>query len=392
MTRRRGAGEGSIYRRGDGRWVAEVPVGRGSRSKRARRYLYASSRAEVARRLAEALDALKHGISPLDDRLTVAAYLSDWLVSVRPTIRPRTWRSYEGHVRLWIVPSVGGFSLTRLGPAQVRKLLATVVAAGRKAATSERVHATLRAALGQAQRDGLVLRNVAELVAPPRVPQAEVRPLDAEQARLFVESIRGDRLEALYLSALGTGLRQGELLGLRWEEVDLDAAVLVVRHVLERRDGEYVLSEPKSGKTRVVPLPALIVTELREHRRRQAEEKLARRREWQEHKLVFTTATGRPLAGSTVTHALQRHLERAGLPRQRFHDFRHFAGTAIVAGTGDLRLAQEILGHSSPTLTANVYAHVLPEHRRRAARAIEDALNPAVPVTVPVKSGAPGLD
>jgi integrase len=244
MTTRRGAGEGSIYRRGDGRWVAEVPVGRGSRNKRARRYLYGSSRADVARRLAEALDALGHGISPPDDRLTVAAYLSDWLASVRPTIRPRTWRSYEAHVRLWIGPSVGPVPLTRLGPVHVRRLLAAVVGAGRKAATAERVHATLRAALGQAQRDGLVLRNVAELVAPPRVSQVEVRPLDAEQARLLVQSIHGDRLEALYLAALGTGLRQGELLGLRWEDVDLDAAVLIVRHVLERREGAYVLSVP----------------------------------------------------------------------------------------------------------------------------------------------------
>jgi integrase len=168
-------------------------------------------------------------------------------------------------------------------------------------------------------------------------------------------------------------------------DIDFATAVLNVRYELERREGQYVLAEPKSSRSRrPIPLPAIVVVALRDHRRRQAEEKLARRPEWQDHDLVFTTSVGRPLASSTVTHAFQRHLSRANLRRQRFYDLRHFAGTAIVSGTGDLRLAQEILGHSSPTLTANVYAHVLPEHRRRAAVAIDEALSDPVPVTVPV--------
>jgi integrase len=270
--------------------------------------------------------------------------------------------------------------------------MARVVQAGRSPATAVRVHSTLRAALSQAVRDGVLVRNVAALVEPPRTAQHQYQPLSASEARRLLDATAADRLGPLFATALGTGLRQGELLGLRWIDVDLDAAMLTVWHELERRDGEYVLAEPKSCRSRgrAVPLPHLVVEALRDLRRAQLEEKVAHRREWQDHGLVFTTPTGRPLASSTVTHALQRHLLAAGLPRQRFHDLRHFAGTAIVAGTADLRLAQEVLGHSTPTLTANVYAHVLPEHRRRASEALDRALSPTVPVSVPVQEAAEG--
>lgn len=193
------------------------------------------------------------------------------------------------------------------------------------------------------------------------------------------------RHRVLVALAGGTGLRQGEALGLRWEDVDLDGGWIRVVYELQRIDGEYVWSAPKSRRSRrTVPLPPQLVAMLREHRAAQLEEKLARRRSWSEHGLVFTTPLGRPLSGSSVTHHVQGVLKAAGLPRRDFYDLRHFYLTEVVARTGDLRLGQEVAGHSTPTLTANVYVDVAPEHLRRAAEAAEQVFSEAVPVTVPV--------
>jgi integrase len=221
----------------------------------------------------------------------------------------------------------------------------------------------------------MVTRNVAKLVDPPRVPRHEISPLTPEQARQLIEASEDDRHGALYLTALGTGLRQGELLGLRWADVDLDAGRLRVRHTLANVKGELTLLQPKTDRSRRnVMLPNAVVTELRAHRTRQKMERLVAGSRWVDSGHVFTTMVGKPMHGATVTRAFQAALKRAGLPDSRFHDLRHAAATFLLAQGMTLEDVKQLLGHSSIVLTSNTYGHVLEQRQRQVARAMDVVL------------------
>jgi integrase len=237
------------------------------------------------------------------------------------------------------------------------------------------VRGVLRRALNEALRWGLVARNVATLVQPPRVRRYEISPLDAEQAQRLLTAIRGDRLEALFSVALAVGLRQGEALGVRWQDVDLDAGVLRVRHALQAVDGQLMLVEPKTTRSRrTIQLPSLAVGALREHRARQSVERTLAGDAWTDQDFVFTSQLGRPLHGATVTHRFQQLLAAAGLPRQRFHDLRHGCATLLLAQGVSPRVVMDVLGHSAITLTLNTYSHVVPALQTEAARRMDAAL------------------
>jgi integrase len=241
------------------------------------------------------------------------------------------------------------------------------------------IRAVLRQALGQAERWAMVSRNVARIVEPPRVPRREVRSFSPDQARQFVDAIRGDRLEALYLVALGTGLRQGEILGLAWTDVDLVAATLTVRNALQRVNGKLELVEPKSATShRIVALPAFVAEGLRAHRTRQLTDRLLAGSHWHEDPrgLVFTTTVGTPMDGIAVTRRFQARLLSAGLPRQRFHDLRNACASLMLAQGVAPRVVMETLGHSQISLTLNTYSHVIPALGRAAAEQMDAMLGP----------------
>lgn len=209
------------------------------------------------------------------------------------------------------------------------------------------------------------------------MPRRPVTPLTADEARTFLDAIRGDRLQALYLVALGVGLRQGEILGLAWSDIDLAAGTLTVRHALQRVAGRLILVEPKSATShRVVALPGLVADVLRTHRLGQHGERLRAGTRWHQdpRQLVFTTTIGTPLDGITVTRRFQRLLMAAGLPRQRFHDLRHACATLLLAQGVAPRVVMETLGHSQISLTMNTYAHVSPGLGRSAADRMDELL------------------
>jgi integrase len=369
---KRGNNEGTIAKRSDGRWVAAVSLPAGKR-----KYLYARTRAEVATKLANAMKAAKDGVPLPNDRITVAKYLDDWLEAVKPTLRPRTFRSYSELVRLHLSPELGKVPLAQLTPQRVQTFLNKKFDAGLSPRRVQYMHAVLRAALSRALSWGMVARNVAKLVKPPRVAREEVQPFTPEQARAFLGAVAGDRLSALFTVALALGLRQGEALGLSWADVDLDAGTLRVRFALQRVDGEYSLTEPKSKQSRrTVNLPAVAITSLREHRVRQLEERLHAGPEWRETipGLVFTTPTGAPINGTWLTHHLGSVIARAGLPAQRFHDLRHCAASLLLAQNIPPRMVMEILGHSQISLTMNTYSHLFPAARKEAASAMDALL------------------
>ncbi|MHB1414616.1 MAG: site-specific integrase, partial [Chloroflexota bacterium] len=196
-----------------------------------------------------------------------------------------------------------------------------------------------------------------------------------EQARTVLQSIRGHRLEALYTVALVLGLRQGEALGLRWEDVDLEGGSLRVCQTLQRVDGTLRFAEPKTERSRrKISMPEMVARSLRQHRLHQVEERLMAGSKWQENGLVFTSTIGTPLDGTNVTHILHRLLEEAGLPRIRFHDLRHTCASLLLAEGIDLRVIMEVLGHSQISLTANTYAHIQDPLKRDAAAKLDAAL------------------
>jgi len=375
---RRGANEGSIRERADGRWEARAVL-TGPDGRRARRSMLGRTRAQVRDRLRDALRAEATGRPVPSDRLTLGAFLQQWLAeSVRPRTRPRTYTSYASAVRLHLEPGLGHVSLARLSPQQVQHFLNERSATGLSPRTVAIQRAVLRQALGQAERWGLVTRNVAKLVEPPRVPRRQVRPLSPEQARTFLDAIRGDRHEALYLVALGVGLRQGELLGLAWSDIDLNAGTLTVRQALQRVDGRLILVEPKSATShRVVALPALVLDALRAHRVRQLRERLLKGSRWHDdpRDLVFVSTIGTPLDGITVTRRFQALLKTAGLPHQRFHDLRHACASLLLAQGVAARVVMETLGHSQIALTLNTYSHVSPALGRAAAERMNELLD-----------------
>lgn len=371
---RRGPHEGSIYERADGRWAAVVHVGY-QNGRRVRRSFYAATRAEAAAKLLVAQRAAADGLPLPAARLTVAAYLGGWLAAKAPELRPATLRSYRGICKNHLVPALGRIRLAVLSPADVRRMLVAELAAGKSPRTVGYIRGVLRVALAQGVRDGLLPRNVAALAEPPRVPAYAATTLDPAQARTFLRSVADDRLAALYTVAVARGLRQGEALGLRWEEIDLDVGTLTVRAALQRVGGHLARVEPKSRtRCRTLPLPAFAVAALREHRRRQRQERLLAGSAWHETGYVFVTTIGTPLDGRKVTRELQAHLAAVGLPRLRFHDLRHSCASLLLAQGVNPRTVMELLGHSQVSLTLNLYSHVPAALTREAVDRLDTLL------------------
>ena len=374
-ARRRGHNEGSIYQRDDGRWVAAVDLGYVD-GKRKRKPIYGKTRAEVAHKLTTALKAKQDGLPLTGERQTVAAYLTTWLESVRPSVRARTWTRYEQTLRVHALPALGKLPLGKLGPQDLQQLYAARLAAGSAPATVLKLHAILHHALDQAARWGLVLRNVADLVDPPRVPRHEMHTLSAEQAAHFLRTAASERLEALYVLALATGMRQGELLALRWRDVDLEKGVLAVRGSLARHKGEgLVIGETKTGRVRQVALGRTAVDALRRHRAAQNVERLRLGSIWEDADLVFTNELGGPAdARNVLRRSFVPLLARAGLDSIRFHDLRHSAATLLLGQGMHPKIVAEMLGHSQIAVTLDLYSHVTPMMHRQAADALDTLL------------------
>jgi integrase len=308
--------------------------------------------------------------------LTVGEFLDQWLEEVaRPRVRPWTLAGYEVHVRLHLKPVIGSVQLDKLSPMHVQQLINQKLAAGLKPKSVRYIRGTLRTALGHAVQWGLIARNPAALVRGPRVEQFEIKPFTPAEARSLLHALKGERLEALYSVALTMGLRQGEALGLRWQDVDLELGYLRVSKQLQRIDGRLQLVEPKTIRSRrSLAMPTAIVVGLREHRVRQDHERQRAGQAWIESGLVFTGGEGQPLDGTAITKQFHRHLDRAGLEQRRFHDLRHSCATLLLVQGVSPRVVMDVLGHSQIGLTMNTYSHVIPELRREAADRMDQLL------------------
>jgi integrase len=276
-----------------------------------------------------------------------------------------------------IKPTLGRIKLKGLTPAHIRGLYREKLDAGLSPRTVQYIHTTLHKALKDAVGDGLIPRNVTEAVRAPRPAKKEVRPLSPDQSRTFLEAARGDRYEALYVLAVTAGLREGELLGLKWEDIDLDVGSLAVRRTLsEARSGRF-FEAPKNGKGRSIKLTRQAVEALRTHRKRQNEERLRFGTLWQDSGLVFPAQTGTPMNAKNLTaRSFKPLLERAGLSRTvRLHDLRHTCATLLLGKGVHPKIVQELLGHATIAITLDTYSHVLPNMQGEAVSAMESALS-----------------
>lgn len=250
-----------------------------------------------------AQNAQAQGLTLVDERQRVREFLEWWLTESLPgTVRDSTVKSYRDLVRGHIIPELGHVRLAKLGPQHLQAWMHAKLDSGLSGRTVQYGHAILRRALGQAERWGLVQRNVALLVDAPRVHRTEVTPLTPHEARSLLNAARGHRLYALYAVALAVGLRRGEALGLHWPDVDLEAGNLRVRTALLRINGALRFIEPKSARSiRTIPLPKSAVTALREHRQAQLVERLAAGERWHEQGLVFPSSRATPMEPRNLT-------------------------------------------------------------------------------------------
>jgi integrase len=373
---RRGNGEGSITRRKDGLYMARYTVQTPTGKKR--KALYGKTRQEVAEKLTRAMADRDGGLIFDADNMKVGEYLERWLVdSVLDTVRPTTYERYEQIVRIHIRPALGAIKLKNLAPVHVRGLYREKLQAGLSARTVQYIHVTLHKALKQAVQDGLIPRNTTEAVKPPQVRREEIRPLSAEQVKVLLETACGDRLEALFVLAIHTGLRQGELLGLKWEDVDLEDGTLRVRRTLATAKGGPVLMAPKTKSSRrSVKLTQGAMDALRSHLKGQLQEIDGAGSLWQENGLVFASEIGEFLDRRYLTsRRFKALLERAQLPEIRFHDLRHTCATLLLSSNVNPKIVSEMLGHATIAITLDTYSHVLPNMRDQAAQAMEEALS-----------------
>lgn len=373
--RRRSQGEGSAFKRSDGRWQGAIDLG-WLNGKRNRKTVYGKTEREVLDKLAALKEAQRKGQNLAARPRSFAEWLDEWIeMKTRQGTRPLTLRGYRRLISDHIKPALGTKKLDKLTPTDVRRLVEAKAVSGLKAATVKQIHGLIRNALADAEREELVYRNVAKLVKPPSVRREEARVLTMEEAKKLLDAIKGDRLEAFWICALTLGLRRGELLGLRWDDIDFGNGQLTVRQTLQRADGSLQLVDPKTDRSRrTVPVPDPTLAALRRHRRTQAAEQLASGERWKDQGLVFASTIGTPIEPGNLSARWRKARTQAGLDWLRLHDLRHACTSYLLACGASPRTVMKTLGHSQIALTMNTYAHVLPDIERAAVDAVAKKL------------------
>ena len=394
---------GSIRKRGSTyTWYLDVPDPvTGKRRQRSRGGFRTKRECQAA--LNEALAALRVGTFVESSKRTVASYLVDeWLPAMRPPrVRPSTWLSYQRNIERHVIPALGNMELQRLTPAQLTAFYRSLLTAGRldgrgslSAKSVKNIHGVLHSAFKDAMRWGYVARNVADATDPPKVVTPEMRVWSPTELRSFLAHVRDDRLYAAWMLFTTTGMRRGEVAGLRWSDVDLTTGRVTPRKPRVQVNYKVHVSEPKTAKgKRSLALDPVTVAALREHRARQAEQRLAVGPRWRDSRLVFTWPDGRPIHPQRFSKWFEQHTRAAGLPRIRLHDVRHSYATAALAAGIPAKVVSERLGHANIAITMDTYSHVLPGLDELAAGTVARLIlgdhddQPARPIDKPLTTG-----
>jgi integrase len=356
MSKRRGNGEGSIFQRADGRWTATISIGFGETGKRRRRTVYAATKREVREKLLELHLQQSAGTLRPVDRETLAEFLNHWLdTSIRPERSENTTDAYERTIRNHIVPYLGSVRLDRIDAATIQRLLSELQTRSIGPSARRRVYEILSSSLNRGVRWGKIRFNPCDFVDKPRTVRKEMQPLSAEEARHLLNTTREHRLYALMVLAISTGMRQGELFGLGWDAVDLDRGILHVRRQLTNVKGKPKLTRPKTPKSRrLIELTDDAVEALMEHRA------LMLREGYGGSEVVFCGANGGYIQrASFARNFWHRSLDKAGIERRGFHHLRHTYATLTLGAGVPVHIVSAVLGHARPSITLDVYSHVL---------------------------------
>jgi integrase len=362
--KQRGHGEGSIYQRPDGRWVGQVSLEDGKR-----KYLYGKTRKEVADKLHQALQEQKQGILATGPQQKLRDYLEYWLEEVRkPALKLSSYLRYRTLLNKHILPDIGHILLQKLTVRDVQSFYAKKLREGLSPRTVHVLHAILHKALHDAAQSNLLARNVCDHLSLPRVEKYETHTLSEQQAQKLLEIVQGHQLEALFILALTTGMRRGELIGLRWQDVSFEHRSISIHRTVSyvARRG-FLVSEPKTATSRrKIVIPAFLIELLKQHQENQCGVREKAGPLWMNHDLVFCNAHGEFINPASLVWTFRNFLAKAGLERIRFHDLRHSAATILLTMGVHPKVVQELLGHSSIRVTMDIYSHVLPSIQAEA--------------------------
>jgi len=371
MPRKRGHGEGSMYKRKNGLWSAQISV----QGKRVTNYF--KTQREGLDWLQQMRNQIRAGLTFTGAQLPLREFLSQWLGSIRESVKGKTLHQYGQIVRDHIAPRLGNIKLKDLRPDQIQALYNEKLDSGISARTVILIHAVLHKALKHALKQGVIGRNPTDAVNRPKFRRKEMLTLSDSQVRTLLLVVKDTRFEALFWIAVSTGLRQGELLGLRWSDLDWQSRRLHVQRQLQRVTGGLEFTEPKSAAgNRVIVLGQEAITKLRKHQNILIQEKQKAEEKWEEHDLIFPSTHGTPLDHRNLYRFFKLFLKGAGLPDVRFHDLRHTAATLMLQQGIHPKVVQERLGHADITLTLNTYSHVLPSMQEEAAEKLDELLTP----------------
>lgn len=376
---------GHIAKKGD-RYYPVVEVRDATGDRRRKWHAGHNTKKAAERALTELLASIDNGTYVERSKVTVAQFLRDtWLPAIGTTIRASTLQGYRLHVEAHITPTIGGLGLQAVTGAVLNGLYTRLLTEpstrrkdGLKPATVRRVHACLHRAFKDAVRWGYIVRNPADHADPPKLraaAQPEMKTWTAGEVGSFLRTVQDDRLYAAYVLAATTGMRRGEVLGVRWADIDMDRRRLAVRQTITVVDNELIYGDPKTSRgKRVVALDVSTVAALRAHRARQAEERLAWGGGYEDEGLVFARENGRPLHPNNFSDEFDRHVRASGLPRIRLHDLRHTHITLALAGGVSVKVVSERVGHASTAFTMDQYAHVTPPMAEDAADRVASAI------------------
>ncbi len=370
---------GQIIEKSKGVWLIRIQQ-RGIDGKRKSfSETFKGTKSEADKQLTKKLGELDNGTLNVNSKQTLSEYLDVWLETIaKPRLHPRTFGDYKDLMRLHVKDSLGNIKLSDLKAIHIQKLYGELQTEKKLAARRVRyVHAVLSSALRKAVELDILPRNVAKLVQLPKQTKKEMDVLTEVECGLFMNALKGERLETMFSFALATGLRPEEYLALQWKDVDFEKKTATVRRaVIRLPKSKWYFSEPKTKSSiRILPLPVSLVKELRTHRRKQNEERLKLGAAWQNHDLVFPSEVGTPSTHSNITQVYKRVLKNAKLRTSlRLYDLRHTHATLLLKAGVHAKVVSERLGHSTIALTLDVYSHVLPSMQAEAAAHLETML------------------
>jgi len=370
MSKKRGNNEGSIYKRKNGSWRAQVTLD-------GQRLNYsAKTRKECQEWIRSVLVEIDDGMKYANTQLTVKEYLESWLLSKKASLKPATWTHYNKLARNYIIPALGNKKIRDLETNQIQSFYNQLVSNNVGAYTVRKIHTSLHSAMNHALKSNLINRNPASAAITPSEPNREMNFLDDDQVDQFLDAASGHRWEALYQLAISTGMRQMEILGLKWKDIDWRSKIIKVERQLVRPDlGEarFMPTKTKNGK-RAIALGSKTISVMRNHQKSQMLDAEKAGSSWKKFGLIFTTSKGTPIHPRNLLRNFKTLLRDAGLSEIRFHDLRHTAASLMLNHGIPVIVVSRRLGHARPSITLDVYGHLMPTMQDEAARLMDELI------------------